>query len=109
MLTIVGLILSISILVVVHEWGHYQVARWCGVPVLAFSVGFGTVLFRHRDKRGCVCSILEKEGMSVEHQVDRILSIDLEQKNKILADHILPSGEDLTEPVRFIRGQLGLL
>ncbi|MBQ9241467.1 MAG: RIP metalloprotease RseP [Duodenibacillus sp.] len=53
MLTIVGLILSISILVVVHEWGHYQVARWCGVPVLAFSVGFGTVLFRHRDKRGC--------------------------------------------------------
>ena len=53
MLTIVGLILSISILVVVHEWGHYQVARWCGVPVLAFSVGFGKVLYRYRDKRGC--------------------------------------------------------
>ena len=53
MLTIVGLILSISILVIVHEWGHYQVARWCGVPVLAFSVGFGTVLWRWRDRRGC--------------------------------------------------------
>ena len=70
--------------------------------------GQALIIYADRDKRGCVCSILSKEGMSIEHQVDRILSIDLEQKNKILADHIIPSGEDLTEPVRFIRRQLGL-
>jgi regulator of sigma E protease len=35
----------ISALVVVHELGHYLVARWCGVKVLRFSFGFGPVIF----------------------------------------------------------------
>jgi regulator of sigma E protease len=37
---------AIVIMVVFHEWGHYQVARWCGVRVLRFSVGFGRVLWK---------------------------------------------------------------
>lgn len=41
MLTILSFILTIGILVTVHEYGHFQVARWCGVKVLKFSVGFG--------------------------------------------------------------------
>ena len=32
----------------IHEWGHYQVARWCGVKVLRFSVGFGRVVWRRQ-------------------------------------------------------------
>ncbi|OZA07977.1 MAG: RIP metalloprotease RseP, partial [Methylotenera sp. 17-45-7] len=41
MLTIVAFIITIGILVTVHEYGHFQVARWCGVKVIKFSVGFG--------------------------------------------------------------------
>lgn len=42
----------LSILVFVHELGHYLVARWCGVRVEAFSIGFGKELFGFRDKHG---------------------------------------------------------
>ena len=35
---------ALGILIVVHEFGHYRVARWCGVKVLRFSVGFGKPL-----------------------------------------------------------------
>ncbi len=35
-------------LIVVHELGHFLVARWCGVKILRFSVGFGKVLFSRR-------------------------------------------------------------
>jgi len=41
MLTIVAFIITIGILVTVHEYGHFQVAKWCGVKVIKFSVGFG--------------------------------------------------------------------
>ena len=41
MLTILSFILTLGILVTIHEYGHFQVARWCGVKVLKFSVGFG--------------------------------------------------------------------
>jgi regulator of sigma E protease len=38
----------LGLLVVFHELGHYLVARWCGVKVLRFSVGFGKVLWSRR-------------------------------------------------------------
>ena len=38
----------LGVLVVFHELGHYVVARWCGVKVLRFSVGFGKVLWSRR-------------------------------------------------------------
>lgn len=41
MLTVLAFIATIGILVTVHEYGHFQVARWCGVKVLKFSIGFG--------------------------------------------------------------------
>ncbi len=40
--------LALGILIVVHEYGHYLVARWCGVKVLRFSVGFGRPLLVRR-------------------------------------------------------------
>jgi regulator of sigma E protease len=46
-------ILVLSLLVFVHEWGHYIVARMCGVKVVSFSIGFGRELFGWTDKRGC--------------------------------------------------------
>jgi len=39
---------ALAVLIVVHEFGHYLVARWCGVKVLRFSVGFGRPLWTWR-------------------------------------------------------------
>ena len=43
--TIFGFILVLGVLIVVHEWGHYIVARFFGVRVDVFSIGFGPRLF----------------------------------------------------------------
>jgi len=42
--TLAAFALALGILIVVHELGHYWVARWCGVKVLRFSIGFGKPL-----------------------------------------------------------------
>lgn len=52
MLTILGFVLAISIIVIIHELGHYFTARIFGVKVLEFSIGFGKELFSKIDKRG---------------------------------------------------------
>lgn len=46
--TALAFLLTLGILVVVHEYGHYRVAVACGVKVLRFSVGFGRVLWRRQ-------------------------------------------------------------
>jgi len=48
MYSLLGFLITIGILVTLHELGHYCVARWCGVKVLRFSFGFGPVLFSRR-------------------------------------------------------------
>jgi len=48
MLTTLAFILTIGIVVTVHEYGHFQVARWCGVKVLKFSIGFGHPLWSRK-------------------------------------------------------------
>jgi regulator of sigma E protease len=48
MTTVLSFLLTIAVLVTVHEWGHYRMARACGVRVLRFSVGFGPVLWRRQ-------------------------------------------------------------
>ena len=40
--------LVLGVLIVFHELGHYLAARWCGVKVLRFSVGFGNVIWQRR-------------------------------------------------------------
>ncbi len=45
-------LLVLSILVFVHEWGHYIVARMCGVRVETFSIGFGKELYGFNDSHG---------------------------------------------------------
>jgi regulator of sigma E protease len=49
---IVGTLVALGVLVTFHEFGHFWVARRCGVKVLRFSVGFGTPLLRWYDRRG---------------------------------------------------------
>ena len=45
---LLAFLVVLSVLVVIHELGHYWVARLCGVKVLRFSVGFGRILWSHR-------------------------------------------------------------
>ena len=49
---IIGTLVALGVLVTFHEFGHFWVARRCGVKVLRFSVGFGTPLLRWHDRQG---------------------------------------------------------
>jgi regulator of sigma E protease len=72
-------ILGISLLMIVHELGHYVVARVCGMRVLTFSIGFGPALFKIRPKGSpttfqlCVIPLLayvRVDGANPMEQVD---------------------------------------
>lgn len=49
---LIPFLIVLTVLVFVHEWGHFWVARRCGVRVQVFSVGFGPELFGKTDKHG---------------------------------------------------------
>ena len=51
-LTLVYFFLALLLLITVHEYGHFIVARFCGVKVLRFSFGFGKILAHWHDKKG---------------------------------------------------------
>ncbi len=50
--TIAAFLVAIAVLVVIHEFGHYWVARRCGVRVLRFSLGFGKPIWSRKDRHG---------------------------------------------------------
>lgn len=50
--TIIAFIVALSIIVAIHEYGHYIVGRWCGIHAEVFSLGFGPVLFARVDRHG---------------------------------------------------------
>ena len=50
MLTLVSFVVTLGILIAVHEYGHYRVAVACGIKVLKFSIGFGKPLYTWRLK-----------------------------------------------------------
>ncbi|WNZ79555.1 Zinc metalloprotease [Pseudomonas sp. E141] len=80
---IVGTLVALGVLVTFHEFGHFWVARRCGVKVLRFSVGFGMPLLRWHDKKGTefvvaaiplggyVKMLDEREGEVPADQVDQ--------------------------------------
>lgn len=43
-----GILLLLSVLIVIHEAGHLLAARWAGIPIAGFSVGFGPKLWKRR-------------------------------------------------------------
>jgi regulator of sigma E protease len=49
---LVAFIIALGILITVHEFGHFWVARRCGVRVERFSIGFGRALWRRTDRQG---------------------------------------------------------
>ena len=60
LLIILRFVVVLTVVVFIHELGHYLVARWNGVDCEAFSIGFGPELFGWNDKNNCrwkVCAI----------------------------------------------------
>jgi regulator of sigma E protease len=75
----VASLLSLAFLIIVHEAGHFFVARWCGMRVERFSIGFGPgILKRTSKKTGTVFQIapipfggfVEIRGMNIAEEVD---------------------------------------
>jgi len=52
LITVLGFLVALGVLVTIHEFGHFYVARRCGVKVLRFSIGFGKPLWTWTDKQG---------------------------------------------------------
>ncbi len=50
MLTLLSFLFALTLLIAVHEYGHYRMAVACKVPVLVFSIGFGKAIYRWRAK-----------------------------------------------------------
>ena len=50
MLTLISFVVTLGILIAVHEYGHYRVAIACGIKVLKFSIGFGRPIYSWRLK-----------------------------------------------------------
>lgn len=83
-ITVLAFILTLGVLIVIHEYGHYRVAVACGVKVLRFSVGFGRVLWRRQATPestefvlcalplgGYVKMLDEREGPVAKHDLER--------------------------------------
>ncbi|MDT7835455.1 RIP metalloprotease RseP [Aquabacterium sp. OR-4] len=82
--TVFAFLLTLGVLILVHEWGHYRVARACGVKVLRFSMGFGRVLWRRQKSAqhtefvlsalplgGYVRMLDEREGPVAPHELNQ--------------------------------------
>ncbi len=50
--TLLAFVIALSVIVAIHEYGHYIVGRWCGIHAEVFSLGFGPVIWSRVDKRG---------------------------------------------------------
>lgn len=50
--TLLAFVIALSVIVAIHEYGHYIVGRWSGIHAEVFSLGFGPVLYSRYDKRG---------------------------------------------------------
>ncbi len=86
--TLLAFFVALGTLIIIHEMGHYLVARWCGVKVLRFSVGMGKVIFSRRfgpDQTEWAVSILPLGGYvkmldAREQDVGKLAPQDLERE-----------------------------
>lgn len=79
--TLASFIIALGILVAVHEWGHFWVARRCGVKVERFSIGFGKAIWSRYDKLGTeyVIAMIPLGGYvkMLDERVDQVKEADL--------------------------------
>lgn len=88
-----GFILVISIIVFIHELGHYLAARICGVRVEEFSIGFGRTLLSYKDSIGTTWKIsmiplggyvkmFGDKGVASESSIEELSELSSEEKSK---------------------------
>ena len=75
MSSIISFFILICILVFVHEYGHFWAARCCGVKVIRFSIGFGKILFRKKDKHGTEIDVPISQSLSKKSPLQRAFII----------------------------------
>ena len=78
MMTLLAFVFTLAILIAIHEFGHFQVAKWCGVKVLKFSLGFGRPIYSKKfgtDQTEFLISALPFGGF-VKMLDERELSLD---------------------------------
>ena len=61
LINLLSFVVAISILIAIHEYGHYIVGRWSGMKILRFSIGFGKPIWLRRSGKDnteyCLASI----------------------------------------------------
>ncbi|MCF2950153.1 sigma E protease regulator RseP [Paraglaciecola aquimarina] len=79
--SVASFVIALGILVAVHEWGHFWVARRCGVKVEKFSIGFGKAFWRKTDKHGTefVLAVIPLGGYvkMLDERVEQVAEEDL--------------------------------
>ena len=82
-------LVTLGILVTIHEYGHYWVARRCGVRVLRFAVGFGRPLATRVDKHGTEFAISALPlGGYVSMITEKLIELEPETKEQLSKDQI---------------------
>jgi regulator of sigma E protease len=85
--SVLAFVVVLGVLVFVHELGHYLAARWRGVHVEAFSIGFGQALFSWTDKVGTVWKIawIPLGGYVKMHGQERLEDVSPQDRAKWIA------------------------
>lgn len=61
-LTLLAFLFALTLLIAVHEYGHYRMALACGVPVMVFSIGFGKTIYQWRPQK-------QRPGQNTEFRI----------------------------------------
>lgn len=88
--TIISFLVVISVLVFVHELGHFMVARWCGVYVKEFSIGMGPTLFKIQGKE----TVYSIKALPIGGAVQMLGEDGVDKE---IDDHELGESPELTE------------
>ena len=93
LISVVSFLVAIGILVAVHEWGHYIVARMVGVKVLRFSIGFGRPLWmkRYGDDQTEFCLSSIPIGGYVKLLDERDCAVTLKDQDRALNRQSIPA------------------
>ena len=93
LISVVSFLVAIGILVAVHEWGHYIVARMVGVKVLRFSIGFGRPLWMKRfgDDQTEFCLSSIPIGGYVKLLDERDCAVTLKDQDRALNRQSIPA------------------
>lgn len=94
MLAILGFIFSLTLLVFIHEYGHYLVAKIFGVKIEEFSIGFGKELYSRIDKAGvkwkiCVVPLGGYVKMYGDANATSLTQVEVADKSKTFSSKAL--------------------